>query len=422
MGVRPTTGGQTWLSDSYTTISDTNWHHISATLTSLNADVGAGHIADVLIGEDVGPYVPGGLFGDQILYIDNVKFTGPKAAPVIPPPTLGTMQPAKPGLRIFAGSTANTYDRQQLYTVDTSQSWVDPGVTYPVKYSYSLQDYNSSINQVHLELTPGGTVGQYTDYAGNNLLWMVLAPGPAAGQVVCSVQWKINAPNTNPGGTVNAYGNALSFTNSTAIGTWSLVFTGTNTGYVAAPGQVINGPTNFTIADANVAADFANPLQAVFGIQPNSTAGQGQYDDYGMIKITGVTGVNEFEDFTTEGSDFTGNLTPSGLFNNNASYLTNSTIIVTTNDAWWVNWTQPAVGYTLTSATNLSHPNWINPGWYSAYSNTNAPRVMPFSLSFASKYWVLLPKDDLPTASGSQNSSPPAPNAFFRVSTNTVSP
>jgi hypothetical protein len=274
---------------------------------------------------------------------------------------------------------------------------------------------------VHLELTPGGTVGQYTDYAGNNLLWMVLAPG-TNGHVVCNVQWKTNAPNSNPGGTVNAYGNALSFTNSTAIGTWSLVFTGPNAGHVEAPGQVILGSTSFTIPDANVTTDFANPLQAVFGIQPNSTAGQGQYDDYGMIKITGVTGVNEFEDFTTEGSDFNGNLTPSGQFNNNASYLTNSTIIATTNDAWWVNWTQPAVGFTLTSATNLSHPNWINPGWYSAYSNTNAPRVMPFSQSFASKYWVLLPKDDLPTANGSQNSSPPAPNAFFRVSTNTVSP
>ena len=214
-------------------------------LNSGNPSVAAGNIADVIIGEDVGAYVPGGLNGSQILYVDNIKFTGPLTTPVIPQPTLGAPLAAKPGLRIFAGSTVNTYDRQQLYTVDTSQSWVDPGVTYPVKYSYSLQSYNPTITQVHLELTPGGGGGQYTDYAGNNLLWMVLSPGPLNGQVVCNVQWKTNAPNSNPGGTANPYGNALSFTNSTAVGTWSLVFTGTNTGYVSAPGQGILGPTNF---------------------------------------------------------------------------------------------------------------------------------------------------------------------------------
>src|SRR5665213_1205079 len=113
------------------------------------------------------------------------------------------------------------------------------------------------------------TASKYTDYAGNNLLWLNLNPGPTNGQIVCNVQWKTNAPNSNPGIT------ALSFTNSTSVGTWSLVFTDPTHGYVVAPGQVILGTTNFTIADADVATDFANPLQAVFGIQPNSTAGQG---------------------------------------------------------------------------------------------------------------------------------------------------
>jgi hypothetical protein len=313
----------------------------------------------------------------------------------------------------------NTYDRQQVYTVDSSQSWI--GGTYPVTYSYSLLSYNPTIQQLHLELTPSGTIGQYTDYANPNLVWMNLNPGPANGQVVCNIQWKTNAPNSNPGIS------ALSFTNSTAVGTWSLVFTGPNNGYVIAPGQVISGPTNFTIADANVETDFANPVFAVFGIQPNSTAGQGQYVDYGMIKVTGVVGVNEFENFTEEGSDISANLTPSGQFNNNASYLAASTIIVRTNDAWWVNWTQPAVGFTLATTTNLAHANWINPGWYSGYSDTNAPRVMPLTQPFASKFWVLLPKDDVPTANGQPNpappaAGPPAPTAFFLLSTNVVSP
>ena len=61
------------------------------------------------------------------------------------------------------------------------------------------------------------------------------------------------------------------------------------------------------------------------------------------------------------------------------------------------------------------------------YSDTNAPRVMPLATSFVNKFWVLLPKDDVPTANGSQNPTPPdagpaAPDVFFLLSTNVVSP
>jgi hypothetical protein len=103
-----------------------------------------------------------------------------------------------------------------------------------------------------------------------------------------------------------------------------------------------------------------------------------------------------------------------------------SLILQTTNDVWWVNWTQPANGFTLATSTNLVNATWINPGWYSGYTDTNAPRVNS-ATPFAGKSWVLLPKDDLPTADGSQNVNPPAagplaPNAYFLLSTNTLSP
>ena len=46
----------------------------------------------------------------------------------------------------------------------------------------------------------------------------------------------VQLPGANP---AHRFLRALSFTNSTAVGTWSLVFTGPSTGYVSAPGQVI---------------------------------------------------------------------------------------------------------------------------------------------------------------------------------------
>lgn len=427
LGVRPFGGySQDWLSDSYTTISDTNWHHISGTLTGLNPDYA--NIGAAIIGEDVTAYVGGGgLTGSQILYVDNIKFTGPLVTPYIPPPTLGQPQPAKPGLRIFAGSAVNTYDRELLYTVDQNQSWVDPGAKFPVSYSFSLQDYNPNIEQTMVELIGGGTSpstsGEYDDYSGPTTLWLQLNP-VAGGQVMASVQWKTNLPGANPNVT------ATQFTNSTAVGTWSLVFTGPNTGHVVAPGQVILGSTNFTIADGTVTSDFADPVFAGFGLQPNTTAGEGAYEDWGMISVTGVVDGNEFEDFTQEGSDIgaaTANVTPSGEFDNSISALPASLVIQTTNDAWWLNWTTPALNYSLATSTNLTTRNWINPGYYSGYTDTNAPRVMPLATAFATKYWALIPKDDLPTANGSPNANPPAagplaPNAFFVLSTNVVSP
>jgi hypothetical protein len=229
---------------------------------------------------------------------------------------------------------------------------------------------------------------------------------------------------------VNPNVTATQFTNSTAIGTWSLVFTGPNAGHVVAPGNVILGSTAFTIADATVTTDFADPLFAAFGLQPNTTAGEGAYEDWGMISITGVVDGNEMEDFTQESSDIgvaTANLTPSGFFDNAMSALPASLVIQTTNDAWWVNWTHPALNFGLATSTNLTKPNWINPGYYSGYTDTNAPRITPAASPFGANYWALLPKDDLPTANGLPNANPPAygplaPDAFFLLSTNVISP
>ncbi len=339
----------------------------------------------------------------------------------------------KPGLRLFAGPSS-TIDRTVVYTVDQSQSWVGATPGNPVSYTFSLQDYNRSVQQVMAELigppsTPT-TYGEFADFSGPNTLWLTINPGPTASSVVAGVSWKTNNPSSNPGDpTKNPYGLALSFTNSTAVGTWSLVFTGPNNGYVAAPGNVINGPTNFTIADGTVASDFANPTFIAFGEQPNTGAGQGAFTDIGFIGITNVVDGNEYEDFTKESSDFIANFTPSGVYNSGMSQTPASAIIQTTNDAYWVNWTQPAVGFTLSSITNLQKTNWINPGWYSGYLDTNAPRIMPITTGFGGKFWVLIPSDDVPTANGQQNSGspgpatmPPAPNAFFRIGTNTVSP
>ena len=423
--------GQDWANDSYTTISDNNWHHLSGTLNPSNPD--SLNIADVIIGEDVNANVGGGgLTGNQVLYVDNIRITGPGGAIALPPPVVKGPVKAQPGLRIFAGSSVNTYDREDLYTVDQNQGWQNATPGAPVSYTFSLLDYNPNIGQTMVELiappTTPTSAGEYADYSGPNTLWMQLNPA-GNGQVIALVQWKTNFPGGNPNNTV------AQFTNSTAVGTWSLVFTSPTAGHVVAPGSVVLGSTSFNIADGTVGTDFPNSgTFAVFGLQPNTTAGEGAYEDWGFIAVTNVPDGNEYEDFTTESSDFADGFDPAVLFETGMAAMSSSLVIQTTNDAWWVSWNQPAVGFTLTSATNLLSNNWINPGWYSGYQDTNAPRVMPLAGPYGNNFWVLLPADDLPTASGAQNSysatapnpgkasTAPAPNAFFKVSTTTVSP
>lgn len=408
-----------------TSISATNagvWTHISIPLNAVT-DSNLLDIHSLLIHIYDGS---GSLNGTQTLYVDNIEFTGSKTAVIVPPPTVA-IQKAFPGLRIFAGSTVNTYDREDLGTLTQNESWV--GGNYPVSYSFSLLSYPANnINQTMLELIPVNTLpsgnnvyqgNEYMDYQASNGLWLVLAPN-GGGAVTATVEWKTNLPNANPNQT------AITITNSTALGAWTLTFNSASSGTLTAPG---GSSTPFSIGDASVASDFANPAIAVFGLQPNSTAGEGLYEDWGYIGITNVSAGNAFEDFTHESSDISGGTTPSGLFTTAASALPASLIIARTNDAFWVNWTLPAIGFNLITSTNLeANPSnsWVSPIYFSNYNTPDetAPHGAPVSLG--TKNWELLPTDDLPTIDGGfqQNppaiNDPPAPIAFFMLTTNTA--
>jgi hypothetical protein len=382
--------------------TNTGWMHVTIPLNPLS-DSDLLSISGMVFKQYSGYY--GGMNGQSILWLDNLKFTYTNLPPVIPPPTLA-IQKAIPALRIFAGDTASVNSREELATVNQSQSWI--GGTYPVSYSFKLLSYPSSIGQTHIFLvpvnsTPGASPYGYNgvDYTATNGLWLVIGPG--GGGVIASVYWKTNLPNSNP---YSTGGNtALRITNSTAIGTWTLTFTGPNAGTVTAPGA---SPAPFTITNGTVATDFANPLVAYFGLQPNQGSGIGQYEDWASISITNVAGGNINENFTTETS-------LSAAWNNMAAVNT-CVQLVTTNTPYWVNWTLPAVNYGLGTAmsilgnTNTSAP-WMLPEYYNGYADGN---TIPGQANQGSKTWVLIPSTCLPTVDGSQGGVP-APNAFFRL-------
>ncbi len=430
-GVRPNGAfNQDWFFTTNIFATNTGWVHlvIPLALTDNNLSTGYG---EPLIGMDptIGGWSTNGT-GPQILYVDNVGFIGSVTAPPVPPPTVA-ISPARPGLRIYAGSTVNTFDRASITTVSENESWI--GGSYPVTYSFSLLSYpNNNINQTMVEIMPvnpspntplGGTYpaagNQFFDFQDPMGMWLVLAPN-GGGRVTATVEWKVGQTNANPNVT------ALVFTNPTALGTWTWTFNSPSNGTVSAPGGLVEP---FVIGDTNVSADFANPALACFGLQPNSSAGFGLFEDWGMTSIHGTAGGDVSDDWTTQTTDFNpnGGLSFDGLWSPQGSANPQEIIISRKGlDAYWVTWTVPApVNFGVVASTNLFAPlnGWTDVAWFGNNADFFPPRANA-SVLMGPIFLTLIPYSSLPTVNHTQQPSAPnvtvplAPNAFFIGTTN----
>ncbi|MGH7978286.1 MAG: hypothetical protein ACREE6_02845, partial [Limisphaerales bacterium] len=201
---------------------------------------------------------------------------------------------------------------------------------------------------------------------------------------------------------------------------WTWTFTGPNSGTVTPPG----GPAwPFTITNGTVSTDFANTCAAVFGLQPNSTAGEGLWEDWGSVAISGTAGGDVTDNWVQQTQDFSGGISPDGNFSAQGS-ANPQEIIVTRNglDAYWFSWpnTAPSTFGVVVTTNLLSGPpsTWIDPPYYSGNSDFTPPRA-DASVLLGTKYWTLMPYDDLPTVNGDAQPSPPAitvplaPNAYW---------
>ncbi|EEF60958.1 hypothetical protein [Pedosphaera parvula] len=396
-GDRTSGYGQDWFGAVDIAATNTGWVHVSIPLNAI-ADPNLTNILGLIIGIDSGFYSLT-LSGASTFWVDNIKFSGPVAVVSNPPPVL-SLQKATPGLRVFAGSTVNTYDREELATVDTSQSWI--GGTYPVTYSFkllsapSLQGWQTHMFLIPTSPAPSGGIynNEYIDYQAANSLWLQIN-GSSNGTCTANVSWKTNLPNANPNQV------AVNITNSTPVGTWKVTFNNANSGTLTAPGA---SPVAFTINDPTVSTDFANPLVAIFGIQPQSTAYYGSYVDYASINISGVAGSATSDDFTTASS-------LGANWDITDSAYANSIVLVTADNPYWVSWTLPDFGFGLGVAPNLTTGQWMLPEFYNNYNDGNN---VPITRQEGTKRWSLIPAATLPTVDATQGGVL-SPNAYYRL-------
>jgi hypothetical protein len=236
---------------------------------------------------------------------------------------------------------------------------------------------------------------EFIEYQASNNLWLQINGTASGANVTANIAWKTNSPGVNPDHV------AVNITNATAVGTWTVTFNSASAGTLAAPGA---SPVAFTIADPNVAVHFANPVVAYFGIQPNSTAAYGTFNDYSRIKISGVAGSAIDETFTTESA-------LSGAWDTSSSAQPSSIVLVPADSAYWVAWTLPDTGFGLGVTPSVASPQWKLPEFYNGYGDGVD---LPYIAQQALKKWALVSSNCLPTADATQGGAL-SPNAFFRL-------
>lgn len=375
-------------------VTQTNWVHVNIPIASSSDWTNITHVYF--------KHYSGTRTNWVVFYLDNIAFTTADVSNA--PPTL-TIEKAVPTLRMFSGPAQ--YNRTQLASVDTNQSWV--GGSYPVTYTFNVPTYDTSspLNEFHVFLTPlnyvqGGAIDQFTDYstASNNFRLLITGGGVGTTTAFAQLDFKTNTINANPDHVV------LSITNNTVIGTWTLTFNSATAGTLTAPGAVA---APFSIP-ADVAATFVNPVVAFFGVQPNPIEAIGQHFDIAKFQTISVAspGVPINSDFTTGAGIDTNVWRTAGVSADVANL-----VIVDSNKPWWVNWTYPDNGFGLATKADLSNGAipWKTPDYYTGY-DTNNPIL---KRTLGSRVGALIPQAALPSASGLSNGVP-AGNAYFLLS------
>jgi len=236
-----------------------------------------------------------------------------------------------------------------------------------------------------------GAINQFTDYSTASNNFRLQITGGAAGTPIAyaNLSWKTNLINANPNNII------LNITNSTLIGTWKLTFDSATTGALTAPGA---SPAAFSLP-ADVAATFANPLVAFFGVQPNPTAALGQYVDLTHIQTIGVAspGVPINSSFNNSAPIDT-NIWRTASVSADASDL----VVVGNTSACWLGWAAPDSGAGLATAGTVNAPynDWKTPAYYAGSQSNSIVKKL-----IGSRNWTLLPNVALP----------PSNNGFFRL-------
>jgi hypothetical protein len=355
---------------------NTSWVHVTIPINAAT-DTNLTSINDVIF-HLYGPYYSPVLNGTTKLWVDNIKFVGPAGFSNPPPPTLGRLQPVVPALRIFAGSTAHTYDRQNIATVSQNAGWYNnnPG-TYSITFTNfpgpAYQGFEFHVFFVPVNSLPASYGGDaygntFVDYDSANVAALRIVANTT--NYTATFSYKTNTPGANPNITLGT------ISTPTAVGTWTLSFSGNTSVTLSGPGT----NTTFSMNDASA---FANPVVAYFGVQPNLTSAEGQYVDVTEIKV----GPAQIDDvFSTDSIVDPGTWTPVAVAPGSIWIAGTGT-----GGKYWLNWSIPDIGFGLAESTNLTAgTGWVLPSFFNGHTQN------PVQALEGTAKWALIPTNCVP--------------------------
>jgi hypothetical protein len=299
-------------------------------------------------------------------WVDNVVFTGNAAPP--PLPTISFGPTPVQGLNVWNFSEGNSYYDRNEVVVNASSglSWAGstatPNTTFPVSYSFNMVAFPNNANcEAYMFLVPNATALENGPDWNEATCMIFEVQSNAAGGTI-QLTYKTNNPNTenqpimvgvgfdgsNNITPVPAGSNNPTTIVSPLLGTYGLVFTGTDTGYVYGPDSVHHafslnaGDGAMWFAENGTAAD---QFLVFLGGQANAAGAINQEVAYASFTISGVPSAFS-ENFVSE-PNFV------NVTNSIAPHVA-SVFLMPTNAAYWIDWTSPASGYVLQNSAHAT--------------------------------------------------------------------
>jgi hypothetical protein len=304
--------------------------------------------------------VGGGMTVPLTYYVDNIELWKPSS-----PPTISTKlqkSTGAGGVKITMDQNASQYQRDAICSPSNPGNCFWYGYS-PVTYSFTITNFPDALAhygfEAHLYIvnedtipdagtrtwneTYGGCDWNAADIVIARLTAVTNGPG---GSYDFSFNWKTNLPGANPL-TNDVYHPAV-LRSPTALGTWSVTFTDNTNVTLSGPGGI---STNFSLPDEALLLSNFNPSVSFmqFGIAKQDEANNGHNN--------GMSGA--FSRIEKSGGDFQfdENFSGPGLTANNAWRVTNPNVLWEPEGlGYWLSWTTPDDGYSLTVSGNVDGP------------------------------------------------------------------
>jgi hypothetical protein len=281
-------------------------------------------------------------------WIDNVAIVTAAAPPPPPPPPTVSISPTVQGLNLFTGNGAALNSRENLESINPNYSWV--GASGPVSYSFTITNYPVGPDdavQCQIFLCPNPGAESDLDWQEANVIFLDLESDvPNGGGALWNFRYKTNEPNGNT--MIYGVGTLASIGTNTALGTWIVTFQNNTNVTMTIPG---GASTNFNIPDSTGAttALFASGVDLYFGVQANNAGGASDHLVASDFSVTGLPAAFN-DNFVSDAGTLNSN-----VWTINATY-TNCVQLLGPGDPYWVQWTTPAIGFSLDSTAALAWP------------------------------------------------------------------